>query len=336
MNAVIWKGKDVFEYGQFETPSIASNQVLIEVKAASICTTDFHYADFSCVPPIVPGHEIAGVVAEVGKDVKNIKVGDRVTLDPVQRCGKCHSCLTGIDHLCLNVRHLGDTDIPGGWGQFVAIDEQNAYKILDNLSFEQACLAEPTAVCLESFKRANFKEGGNVLIMGDGTFGFLHTMIAKILQAENIIVAGHYDERLERVKNKTNAIICNTHTENLEEIITEKLGDAPIDLAIEATGAGPCPEMALKQLRPRGTMILFSYVWKPEIMSLGHIHMKELNVLGACRSDNCYQQCIDWFSDGSLDIDSVIDIKAPLKDASQTIKELKQNKKNLFKAILLP
>ena len=122
MRAVLWKGKNTFAVGEVKRPVIGPKQILVSVKAASICTSDFHYADFNCVPPLVPGHEVAGVVVETGRKVKQIRKGQRVALDPVQRCGKCVCCTAGISHLCLNTRHLGYSAAPGGWAEFVAID----------------------------------------------------------------------------------------------------------------------------------------------------------------------------------------------------------------------
>jgi threonine dehydrogenase-like Zn-dependent dehydrogenase len=337
MRAVVWTGNNRFEFQHtVEKPAFGPQQILVQVKAASVCTTDFHYADFKCVPPIVPGHEVAGVAIEIGKVVKNIQVGDRVTLDPVQRCGECTCCVGGYEHLCLNARHLGDTDIPGGWGEFVAVDAQNTHRIPDGVSFEQAALTEPTAVCLQSFQRARFQKGQTVLILGDGTFGFIHAMFAKILGAATIIVAGHYEERLSRIAAKTGALTCNTHHEKLEKFLKKFDVQPGVDLVIECTGATVAPNLGLQSLRPRGTLIIFSLVWKPEILDLNLVSMKELNVLGSCRSLHCFDRCLDLMAQGQLNIDELIDIKVPLEDVTVAMERLTRDKKNCFKALLIP
>jgi len=336
MRAIVWKGGSNFSIEEVERPAVQEDRVIVEVKAASICTTDFHYDNFKCTPPIIPGHEVSGVVVEVGKNVEPLRIGERVTLDPVQRCGECYCCTHGIEHLCLNTRHLGNTEIPGGWAEYVAIDAANAYRIPEGVNFETAALTEPAAVCLESFYRAGFQKGWKVLIMGDGTFGFIHAMVAKILGAEKIIVAGHYDQRLERIKQAAGAITCNTHNENLTELLVEHIDEAGVDIAIEATGAGPVVNIALNALRPRGTLILFSYVWRPEVMDLGLAHMKELNVLGACRSLGCFDRCIELVQNKQLDLNALIDIKVPLEQVKAAMEKLTTDKKNTFKAVLLP
>ena len=336
MKAVLWKGEDIFAPGEVEKPAIGPKQILVSVKAASICTTDFHYADFKCIPPIVPGHEVAGIVIEVGAKAKKIKKGQQVVLDPVQRCGKCVCCKGGIPHMCLHTRHLGNSTTPGGWAEFVAIDEQNAHLIPQNVDFTAAALTEPAAVCMESFQRAGFRKGQSVLIIGDGTFGFIHAMFARIGGASTIVVAGHYDQRLARIKAGTSAIICNTHKKKLNEFAKKHVGEPGFDIVIEATGATEAPNMGLELLKPRGTLVLFSYIWHPEVLDLATISMKELNVLGACRSLNCFDKCLKLMSQGKLDMGELVDIKVGLDEVATAMEKLRKNKKNVFKAVLIP
>jgi threonine dehydrogenase-like Zn-dependent dehydrogenase len=231
---------------------------------------------------------------------------------------------------------LGNTETPGGWAEFVEIDSANAHKIDQSIDFQVAALMEPAAVCLQSFIRADFQKGWNVLIMGDGTFGFIHAMLANILGASKVVVAGHYDQRLQRIAQATGAVTCNTHKEDLETVIKKCFQGPGFDVAIEATGAGPVPNIALNNLRPRGTLILFSYVWKPDITDLGLIHMQELNVLGACRSLECFEKCIDLIANKKLDLNQLIDITVPLEEVKAAMEKLQKDKKNTFKAVLIP
>lgn len=336
MRAVVWTGKNNFQVQEVDIPKTKSDQILVKVAAASICTTDFHYENFGCVPPIIPGHEVAGTVVKIGSRVKNLKIGQRVTLDPVQRCGRCFCCKGGYEHLCLHTRHLGGSYAPGGWAEYVAIDAPNAYLVPNSVQLKAAALSEPGAVCLESFKRAGFKKGQTVLILGDGTFGFIHAMIAKILGARKTIIAGHYEERLSRIVAKTGAIPCNTHHEELDSFLKKQKVSPGFDLAIECTGATTAPNLGLKALRPRGSLIIFSLVWEPEILDLGLVSMKELNVLGSCRSLGCFKQCVAWTKQGVLDLGELIDIEVPLEKVNEAMELLRTDKKNRFKAVLIP
>ncbi len=338
MKAVVWQGKDNLDFrcGETDEPTITSQQIIVKVEAAAICGSDFHLADFGATPPLIPGHEVAGIVVEMGKEVTGLKIGDRVAMDPVQKCGACYACTHGIENLCLNYRHLGDGTTPGGWAEYMPIDAANAYRIDNNLSFSEACLIEPAAVCYQSFERARIKAGASVLILGDGPFGFLHAMIAKGLGVGLIIVAGHYDQRLQRIAAQTDAVVCNTHNQNLEEVISSQIPNSPgIDIVIEATGSGQAINAGLRSLKPQGTLVVFSYIWKPEPLEMGLIHMKELNVLGSCRS-NCYEKCLQLMAAGKVDTGALVDNQVPLEQYQSAMDHLTGNKKDVFKTVLLP
>ena len=336
MRAIVWQGADHYCFQEANAPVPLPGQVVVRVEVAAICGSDLRLADFRLTPPLIPGHEAAGVVVELGGGVKHLAVGDRVALDPVQRCGKCWCCTHGRAHLCTNFRHLGYADIPGAWAELVAIDEQNAHRIPDNLDFASAALLEPCAVCYESFQRAGFCEGDQVLIVGDGPFGFLHAQLARALGASVIVVAGHYDRRLERIAARTGAITCNTRTEDVSRVIAKHAQGGWVDLAIEATGAGASPNLCIRAIRPQGTVVVFSYVWKPEPLEMGRVHMNELNLVGACRSSAGYSACLGLLASGAVDTRILVDLKAPLSDALSVIERLRADKANIFKAVLLP
>ncbi|MEI7436343.1 MAG: alcohol dehydrogenase catalytic domain-containing protein [bacterium] len=336
MKALAWTGAKNFEVQEIPQPVAAPGRIIVQVKAAAVCGSDSHLSDFGARPPLIPGHEVSGVVAEIGAGVTGLKAGDRVVLDPVQRCGDCWCCTHGVGHLCINYRHLGDLATPGGWAERVAIDAANAYRLPDNLSFEAAALVEPAAVCYESYERAALKPGDRVLILGDGPFGFLHAQMARARGAGQIIVAGHYDRRLERIAEKTGALICNTHRQDLSELLKRAIGVPGVDLVIEATGAGASPNVGIRALRPRGSMVIFSYIWKPDALEMGLIHMRELNLLGACRSLNAYQACLNLLASGKISTETLVDIKAPLTAHRAVMERLATAKSEVFKAVFLP
>jgi threonine dehydrogenase-like Zn-dependent dehydrogenase len=161
-------------------------------------------------------------------------------------------------------------------------------------------------------------------------------MLAKAHGAKNIIVSGHHDERLKRIVDETGAIACNTHKQDLEKTLNSVVGSLGVDLAIEATGATEVPNIGLRSLKPRGTLVLFSLVWQPEVLDLRLLNMKELNVLGACRSLDCFAGCVEMMATGRINIKSLIDIETPLEEINKAVMELNQNRKNVFKAVLHP
>jgi threonine dehydrogenase-like Zn-dependent dehydrogenase len=201
------------------------------------------------------------------------------------------------------------------------------------VSFEAAALTEPAAVCYQSLMRAGLQSGDSVLVVGDGPFGFLHTQIAVALGAAKVICAGHYDQRLERIRNRTGATVCNTKREDLGDLVKKEIPPPGVDVAIEATGSGAAPTIGLRLLRPRGILIVFSYIWKPEVLDMGLIHMRELNVLGSCRSHRAFGTCLDLIAQGRIDTESLIDRSLPLEDFQRGLRILREEKANIFKVV---
>ena len=202
--------------------------------------------------------------------------------------------------------------------------------------FAAASLAEPLAVCYESFQRAQLNPGDSVLILGDGPFGFLHAQIARALKAGLILVAGHYDKRLKRIAKATGALVCNTRSQDLESIIAGEIGAAGMDLVIEATGAGASPNIGLRALRPRGVLVVFSYIWKPQPLEMGLIHMRELSVLGSCRSLGAYGKCIELMNQKKVDTSLLVDLQVSLEEYGKAIDQLRNRKEDIFKVVFRP
>ena len=336
MKALVWHGGHNFAVEECPEPRVEPGRIVVKVEAAAICGSDFHMDDFGATPPLILGHEVSGTVAGVGEGASAFSVGDSVALDPVQRCGACWCCTHGIGHLCENYRHLGFGDTPGGWAEYVAIDAANAYPLPEGIGFAAACLVEPLAVCYESFERGGLLPGDKVLIIGDGPFGFIHAQMAKALDAGRIIVAGHYNKRLSRIAAETGAITCNTHHQDLQEILNSQVGGPGIDIVIEATGAGASPNVGIKALRPRGTIVIFSYIWEPQALDMSTIQMNELSVLGSCRSLNAYGPSLDLLGAGKVNTEAVVDLQLPLSEHKKAIEKLSQNKEEVFKVVFLP
>jgi L-iditol 2-dehydrogenase len=333
MKALVWKGGADFAIENVPMPGAGAGRLVVKVEFAAVCGSDFHLSDFGAVPPLIPGHEAAGTVAEAGKKVTGFKAGDRVALNPVQYCGKCFCCRNRLQHLCVNYRHLGDRDTPGAWAEYVAIDAANAHHVPAGVDLLSASLTEPVAVCYESFLRAGLRKNNSVLIIGDGPFGFLHAQVARASAAKTIIVAGHYPRRLERIAAHTGAIPCNTHVEDIVAVLDRHVQKQGIDIVIEATGAGGSPDIGIRALRPRGTLVIFSYVWKPQPLEMGLIHMKELNVLGACRSLNAFDPSLQLMKRKKINTRLLADVVVPFEECSTAMQMLKQNKASVFKAV---
>jgi threonine dehydrogenase-like Zn-dependent dehydrogenase len=340
MKAVVWRGGQTYGLEEVADPRPEARQVLVKIGVAAICGSDYHLEDWKTEPPVIPGHEASGTVVEVGSEAGSLgaaplRPGDRVALDPVQICGSCWACTHGIPHLCTKCRHLGSMQTPGTLAEYVAVDAANAHRLPEAVSLEAASLAEPAAVCLESFRRSKLEPGMTVVVIGDGPFGFFHAQIAKVLGARSVVVAGHHDERLARIRKTTGAVTCNTHREDLAAVSRGEAGEDGADIVIEATGSGDSPGLGLPLLRPRGTLVVFSYIWKPEPLDMGLIHMKELSLLGSCRSLEAFDTCIGWMADGRIYPEALLDLKVPFSECMRALADVRSKKAAIFKAAMV-
>jgi threonine dehydrogenase-like Zn-dependent dehydrogenase len=336
MNAVVWHGGREMRLETVPDPKPGRGQVLVKVEATAVCGSDLHLVEFGATPPVIPGHEAAGTVVECAPGVEGLAPGDRVALDPVQRCGTCRPCTSGIEHLCESVRHLGSGACGGTWAELVAVDGANAHRLPPGLGFPAASLAEPSAVCRHSLGRAGLERGMSLLVMGDGPFGFLHAQWGKILGARTIVVAGHHDERLRRIAAATGAVTCNTTREELAAVVQHAAGAGGLDVAVEAAGSGDSPGFAIPLLRQRGTLVVFSYIWKPNALDMGAIHMRELLLVGSCRSMSVFPSCLEAMASGELDTSLLLDALVPMARFAEALELMRNGKDRVFKVGLLP
>lgn len=215
--AVLHASRDL-RYEEIEKPQINDNEVLIRVRATGICGSDIPrvLADGAHFFPIVLGHEFSGVVAEIGKNVTNVKVGDRVTAAPLVPCMKCADCQKGNYSLCKHYTFIGSRDF-GSFADYVKAPALNVVKFDDSVDFVQAAFFEPATVALHGVKCAGYHGGEDVAILGGGTVGLFTMQWAKILGARKVVVFDISDARLELAKKLGADEVINTTSPDFEK-----------------------------------------------------------------------------------------------------------------------
>ncbi|MEA4816369.1 MAG: alcohol dehydrogenase catalytic domain-containing protein [Lachnospiraceae bacterium] len=266
MKAILKTGEGVgFSYEEIEKPSPKANEVLIDVKAAAICGTDIHYyhwnqaaknfvANFNVGFPFIVGHECGGVIAEVGSDVKNFKVGDKVSLETHIYCGKCYQCQNDMANNCQHMEIYG-ASYPGCFADYALAPENILFKLPDSVSFEEGALFEPAGVAMHAIEKAELMPGDTVLVMGCGAVGLFAVKILLACGASRVIAADIDTYRLDMAK-KFGAIAVNTAKEDLGRIVselTEKRGG--VDVILEMTGSPKVYEKLFSYLRPEGRVV---------------------------------------------------------------------------------
>lgn len=289
-------------------PNPKIGEVLIKVKKSGVCGTDYllyqgyYYANF----PIIFGHEYSGEVVELGGEVSNINIGDRVTVDPNIVCHRCYYCRIGEEHLCENLITLG-IHKNGGFAEYSLVPERNIYKMPDNLSFAQGALAEPLACAMRGIEVSNIKQGDTVLILGAGGMGNLVMQLAKNSGASNILVSEPNRKRREVAieYGATNAIDPNE--KDVEKEI-KKMKYCGADVVFECTGISKVAESALHLSRKGGHIILFGVCPKGETIPVTpfDINENELFISGSFNNPYTQVKAVEMLSSGKIKTDKLI------------------------------
>ena len=203
MKAIVWQGERRFSVETVPDPKAGPGEVVVRVEAAAVCTSDLHMSEFAAKPPLVLGHEVAGTISEIGPGVEGRRLGERVALDPVMRCGACRCCRQGIGHLCLNFRHLGWGAVAGGWAEYVVIDAVNAHPVAPSVNPSAACLAEPRPSATRVSSAPGWRRAIACWSWETGRSASSTRRLARARGAGKIIVAGHHDRRLSRIAAQT-------------------------------------------------------------------------------------------------------------------------------------
>ncbi|MDD5005303.1 MAG: zinc-dependent dehydrogenase [Candidatus Omnitrophica bacterium] len=241
-------------------PKIGPGELLIRVEASGICGSDVMEWYRADKVPLVLGHEIGGVVTEVGQGVKKYKVGDRVSASHHVPCNECHYCLGGHPTVCETLRRTFFD--PGGFCEYLRLPKINAekgvYLLPDEVSFEEATFIEPVACVLRGQRLSNMKEGKSVLVVGSGIAGLLHIQMAKINKAGLVVATDINDYRLKVAKKVGADNVINGMNEDVSARFKELNKGRLADLVILCTGAPQAIEQALNSVDRGGTVLFFA------------------------------------------------------------------------------
>jgi len=343
MKALVLKDYKRFAYEEVPTPTPAADEVLVAVKACGICGSDVHGMDGSTGrrrPPIIMGHEASGVIADVGKDVTSWKTGERVTFDSTIYCGRCHYCLRGDVNLCDKRRVLGvsceDYRQHGAFAEYVAIPQRILYRAPDSLPFEHAALVEPFSIALHAVRRAPPDINGSVVVVGAGMIGLALVQVLSETGCGSLIVVDVAGDRLQLAQESGATHTINPAKENAGEKIFTLTQGRGADLAIEAVGAPPTVDLALRCLRKGGIATLVGNVSPKIEFPLQIAVTRELTIHGSCASRGDYPACLEMLARGALKPDPLISALAPLSEGPAWFDRLYRKETGLLKVVLKP
>ncbi|MCD6407539.1 zinc-dependent dehydrogenase [bacterium] len=337
MKAAVYHGIEDIRIEEVEKPVCGEREILIKVSYCAICGTDvriFFHGHKKVNPPAIIGHEITGIIEEIGKkvDYPEIKVGDRVTVVTSIGCGKCKMCLKGYYNLCPDTKAIGYY-YQGGYAEYllipeISIQQKGIVKLPDNLSLSEGALIEPLSCCINGQSYLNIEEGDTVVIYGGGPIGLMHANLAKSSGADKVIVVDPDYERLEKFgKQFEGLILWDGKKVNVKEEINKITDGYGADVVITACPAKQAQMEGIEILGSKGRISLFGGLPKDNSIiqiDANLIHYKELSVFGAYASNKKdYIKAAELISEGKIEAKKFISEIIPLEKIKEGINMIK-------------
>ena len=305
------------EFHQVEKAQPSKGQVLIEVKRIGVCGSDIHvyhglhpYTGY----PVVQGHEVSGVVAEVGEGVTGFAPGDKVVFMPQVSCGECYPCRHGMYHICDNLKVMG-FQTSGAAQEYFAVDANMTLKLPDNITLDQAAMIEPVAVAAHAVARSGGVQGKRVVVLAAGTIGNLVAQVALASGAQDVLITDISEYKLEKARQCGIVHTVNTQKTDLGEAILSTYGPDKADLMFECVGSQETIRQALNYARKGSTIVVVGVFSKPIPVELGLVQDRELSLVGTLMYQKAdYERAIQLVADGKLSLDAMITHRFAFKE----------------------
>lgn len=322
-------------------PEISDDQVLVKMEYCGVCGSDVHFykdgrvGDVAAPPDFVLGHEVAGEVVKIGAAVKNLKVGDKVALEPGYACGKCEYCKTGRYNLCPNVIFFADPPVQGALKEYVAHPADMCFKLPENMSTEEGALVEPLAVGLHATALGGVGLGSDVLILGGGCIGLVTLLSAKARGASRIVVVDLYEKRLNMAKEMGATEVINAQKENVAERVEELFDGKGVDFVFETAGAIATIQQTPYYVKKGGTIVLVGMAAESMAnYNFSQAMVKEITIKTVFRYRNLYPTAIAAISSGSIDVKKIVTNRFTFDESDLAFSTVVHDAQNVIKAVI--
>ncbi len=326
----------------FADPQVGDDDILVRVKACGICGSDvqgFTGKTGRRIPPLIMGHEAAGVVQGTGKNVKDFRKGDRVCFDSTVYCNKCEPCRQGKYNRCVSRQVLG-VSVPefkrhGAFAEYVAVPWWIVAGIPDNMSFVQAALLEPVSIGMHAANRAPIAAGDSVVIIGAGTIGLFVLQACK-LKGARIIVCDINEFRLDIARTLGADVVVNPAKVSLTETVLKGTNSRGADVAFEVVGFAETFAGAISVLKTGGHLVAVGNLQKMAEFNLQELVARELTFTGSYASCGEFRDGIDLVASGKINVQPLISDVLPLREGPRAFERLLKAEENLLKIVLQP
>jgi len=343
MKALLYSKPYCFEYSDFPDPASGDDEVLISVKACGICGSDVHGFTGKTgrrIPPLIMGHEAAGIVEETGESVKGFEKGDRVCFDSTVYCNKCGPCRKGLYNRCESRQVLGVSTPQfkrhGAFAEYVAVPWWIVSKIPDDMSFVQSALLEPASIGTHAANRAPISTNDTVVVIGAGTIGLFILQAARLRGAARVIVADINEFRLGVAKKLGADKVINPLKSDLKETVFKETKNKGADATFEAVGYAQTFLDGVSITKTGGHLVAVGNLEKTAEFNLQELVARELTFTGSYASSGEFRDCIDLVASGKINVEPLISDVLPLKDGPEAFERLLKAEENLLKIVLEP
>lgn len=339
--ALLYEPKNI-QIEEISKPTIDKpDDVLIEVKSVGICGSDVHYY-VNCTiggtvmtEPFIIGHEPAGVVAEVGPEVRSLKAGDRVAIDPAIHCGDCEHCIEGNPNLCREILFFGTPPQQGAFREMLVHPEHLLFKLPPSVSNVGGAMLEVYGVAIHSVDLVGLKVGYDVAVIGGGPIGLATAQIAKLSGALRIILSEPIAERREMAKKLGVDLTVDPNQSDPVELIMDLTGGRGVDVVFEAAGVPETPQQSVDVCKNGGTVALIGIPSEDKVcFKASTSRRKGLTIRMVRRMKNVYPRAIKLAASGKIDPEAMITHRFPLEKVTEAFDIVHERRDGVVKAMI--
>jgi L-iditol 2-dehydrogenase len=343
MKALVLKAYGQLEVQDVPPPGIGPRDVLVRVMACGICGSDVHGMDGSTgrrIPPIVMGHEAAGLVERVGDQVTSFAAGDRVTFDSTIYNPESFFSRRGLVNLCDDRRVLGvsceDYRQDGAFAELVSVPSHILYSLPAGMTFEQAAMVEPVSIAVHARNLTPIEGGDTALVFGTGLIGLMMVQVLRHTAVARIVAVDVDDARLALAADLGADHVLNSAATDVAAAVRALTGGRGADVAFEAVGLEATVRAAVLAVRKGGSVTLIGNLAKDVSLPLQAVVTRQIRLQGSCASSGEYPECLELIASGKVNVDRFISAIAPLEEGPRWFDRLHRREPGLLKVLLKP
>ncbi len=340
--AILYKPGDI-RIEEVEKPEVKPDQVIIQVKAVGICGSDIHYfkhgriGPYVVKEPLILGHECSGIVEIVGSRVRQIKVGERVSIEPGVPCRRCQFCKSGRYNLCRDVIFMATPPVNGAFTEYVAIDADFAYPIPEEMDYEDGALMEPFAVGMHAVRRGGVRAGSRVAVLGSGTIGLMTIIAARAHGATDIYAFDVASNRLAMAKKMGATQTINVKDIDALEAVRELTAGEGVEIVFETAGRAETVKQTFDLTSRGGTVVWVGLPGQETIpLKVTYAIDKELSIQTVFRYANVYPDALRLCATQHIDLKPLISREFSLSQAEEAMRFADEKKHTAIKVIVKP